>query len=462
MKPRRVRLHAAALLFSLLIVSTALIAQAVSDVVTFDNTNFLANPGMTPTQAVDGKIYGVIYGYSNPGSIFDFSTTGAIKVIHALSDPLGYNPTDGLTLGTDGNFYGGTQNGGSGNWGVLFRVSPNGIYTVLHNFAGGSDGGGPTVTPIEATEGNIYGTTYGGCCLASTVYKYTPSGVFTTIYTFDHAHGVFANSLMQGSDGNLYATAEEGGIKDNGTIVKLTTSGQVLNYYAFRGQKYGAIPVGPLIEAPDGNYYGTTEMGGVTQGPGYGTIFRMTPDGEVRVIYIFCEQLGICADGFEPGSLVLATDGNLYGVTGRGGANSFGTLFRVTTSGEFTSLYSFTADVGETPVGLMQDTNGLLYGSAQFGGGDGYGAIYSLDMGLGPFITFVQPTGKVSHSAQILGQGLTGTTSVTFNGVPATSFSVKSETYMTAVLPGGATTGPVVVTTPSGVLTSNKAFRILK
>ena len=459
--PSQVRLHVAVLLFALLTVSAKITAQTVTDLVTFDNTNFLGNPATTPTQARDGNLYGTIYGSGYPGSVFEFSTAGASKVIYALSDPLGYNPAASLTMGTDGNFYGATQNGGSSNWGVLFRVTPGGTYTVLHNFTGGTDGGGPEAAPIQAADGNIYGVTFGGCCVASTVYKYTlRSAVFSTIYTYDNAHGMWATSLMQGSDANLYATAEEGGINDNGTIIKLNTSGKLLSYYAFPGAKYGSIPLRSLVEAPDGNYYGTTEMGGA--GPGYGTIFRMTPTGGVRVIYTFCKQLGLCADGFEPSSLALASDGNLYGTTAGGGANSFGTLFRITTSGTFTSLYSFGAAVGETPTGLMQDTNGLLYGSAVYGSTYGYGAIYSLDMGLGPFVTFVRPTGRVGQTAQILGQGLTGTTSVTFNGVPATSFTVVGDTYMTAVVPSGAVTGPVVVTTPTGALTSNVSFRISK
>ena len=110
----------------------------------------------------------------------------------------------------------------------------------------------------------------------------------------------------------------------------------------------------------------------------------------------------------------------------------------------------------------MQDTSGEFYGTTWVGSTYNYGAIYSLDMGLGPFIKFVRPSGTVGQAAQILGQGLTGTTSVTFNGLPASSFSVVSDTYMTAVVPSGATTGPVVVTMPTGPLTSNVSFRISK
>ena len=186
----------------------------------------------------------------------------------------------------------------------------------------------------------------------------------------------------------------------------------------------------------------------------------MDQNGVVSVLYNFSGNTG----GANPsGGLVQATDGNLYGTTSAGGTHGFGTIFRISTTGKFKTLYSFSAAVGENPSAApMQRTSGLFYGSLPFGSKYGYGAIYSLDMGLAPFVAFVLPTGKVGQAAQILGQGFTGTTSVTFQGVPATSFSVKSDSYMTAVIPSGATTGPVVVTTPSGKLNSNKAFRVTK
>jgi uncharacterized repeat protein (TIGR03803 family) len=158
-----------------------------------------------------------------------------------------------------------------------------------------------------------------------------------------------------------------------------------------------------------------------------------------------------------------ATDGNLYGTTALGGSSGFGTIFKISTRGSYQQLYSFTGTTGESPgPPPLQHTNGLLYGGTEFGGTYGYGVIYSLDMGLGPFITFVRANGKVGQKAQILGQGLTGTTSVTFNGLPASSFTVVSDTYMTAVVPSGATSGTVTVKTPSGTLISNKTFRVSK
>ena len=452
-------------LLAQLTVAKPLCAQTVSDVVAFDYTNYLGSPAFAPTQTRDKLLYGSIASPSgDPGAIINFAPAGgSYHVEFTLSYALGSVPLGGLTLGTDGSFYGVTAGGGSG-YGVLFKVTPDGAYTVLHEFTGGTDSGEPESAPIEGADGNIYGVTFGACCAYSTVYKYnTRSGVFSTIYIFDLAHGEFANSIMQGSDGDLYVTSFEGGINFNGTIAKLSTSGKLLSYYPFPGSPGGTFPDSPLVEAPDGNYYGVTQQGGYPgNGYGSGTVFRMTPRGKVTTLYAFCGGGGLCPDGFNPSALVLANDGNLYGVTSRGGAHSYGTLFRIGTGRQFSSLYSFGSDIGETPVALMQDTNGLLYGSAFNGGTYGYGAVFSADFGLPPFITFVQPTGKVGHSAQILGQGLTGATSVTFNGVRAASVSVKSDTYLTAVVPTAATTGPVVVTTPGGALMSNKNFTVLK
>ena len=155
-----------------------------------------------------------------------------------------------------------------------------------------------------------------------------------------------------------------------------------------------------------------------------------------------------------------ATDGNLYGSTEIGGTFGNGLIFKISTGGSYSLLYSFPGKVGISPeAALLQHTNGVLYGTVQ-GGPHGDGAVYSLNMGLNPFITFVLATGRVGQKAQILGQGLTGATGVSFNGVPASSFSVASDTYMTATVPAGASTGPVVIETPNGSLTSNKNFRI--
>jgi uncharacterized repeat protein (TIGR03803 family) len=351
-------------------------------------------------------------------------------------------------LSADGNFYGTTFQGGSANLGVLFKISPNGTYTVLHEFQGGSDGSSPFAAPIQASDGNFYGTT------GATVYKYSRSSGYSTIYQFGstQASGITA-PLIQGIDLSLYGAARFGGAYGCGSVFKLKTSGTLVFYRSFpcSGQ-----PNAPVMQASDGNFYGTTAAGGNL---GLGNVYKMRPSGVISILYNFT---GGPTDGANPfGGLVQGTDGELYGPTQTGGTSGNGTLFQITTAGTYKNLYSFASNIGAQPsVALLQHTNGLFYGTAA-GGADNDGVVYSLDMGLAPFITFVGGTGRVAQTAEILGQGLTGATGVTFNGVAAAQFTVLKDTYVTAVIPTGATTGPVVVTTPGGTLTSNKNFRII-
>jgi uncharacterized repeat protein (TIGR03803 family) len=461
MKFRNALCQATALSAAMIAMAALSSAQIVKDVVSFTGNNSSGTPAATPVEGRNAELYGTCPDpKGTAGSIYELTPNGTMSTLHTFDFTAGGDPYAGLTLATDGDFYGTAAGFGTGSYGVLFRISPKGTYTVLHSFLGGSDGAGPYAPPIEGSDGNLYGTTSGAAGIfSSTVYKYTRSGTFTTIYQFDNAQGKSIGApMIEGSDGYLYGTAGLGGASGNGSIYKLSTSGALLYSYSFPGGKHGAFPYGPLIQASDGNYYGTTNYGGTAGG--YGTVFRMDQKGVVSVLYRFAGLV----DGANPlGGLVQATDGNLYGTTSARGTGGYGTIFRISLTGKFKPLYSFTAAIGESPgPPPLQHTNGLFYGSLPFGGTYGYGAIYELNTGLGPFVTFVRPTGKVGQAAEILGQGLTGTTGVTFNGVPASSFAVRSETYMIALVPSGATTGPVVVTTPSGALTSNKAFRILK
>jgi uncharacterized repeat protein (TIGR03803 family) len=451
---------AVAAAFVLLSASVGLMqAQNVTLIYSFSNLGSSANPiHVIPAQGRDAKLYGTTEGTSlDFGSIFRVQTTGAGTTLYALDGTEGSLPDVGLTLASDGNFYGTTFEGGTANYGVLFRITPAGVYTVLHNFAGGTDGGYPLAAPVEASNGSIYGTTLGPAPSTSTVYQYTLSGAFSTIYQFDGTAGEgVVSGVIQGADGNLYGTASEGGANNCGTIFKMTTAGTLLRYFSFKCGLGGASPSASLVQASDGNFYGTTSAGGYN---GHGTIFKMGQKGLVSILYRF---RGKPIDGSGPGALVEGTDGNLYGITTLGGKENFGALFSATKSGSYSLLYSFAHTVGQNPSGgLMQHTNGQLYGTAEKGGAGGAGSVFSLDMGFGPLITFVVPAAQVAQTAQILGQGFTGTTSVTFNGIAATSFKVASDTFLTAVVPSGATSGPVVVTTPSGTLTSNKSFTIV-
>jgi uncharacterized repeat protein (TIGR03803 family) len=217
-----------------------------------------------------------------------------------------------------------------------------------------------------------------------------------------------------------------------------------------------------LIQGADGQLYGTTAVGQFV-GKVFGGIFKLSTSGTVTTLY----DIPAYSDGDIPNGVIQATDGNFYGTTQSGGANGYGTIFQLTPAGVFTVLYNFTAmsDGGYPVAQLLQGTDGKFYGTASYGGiancfGEGCGTIFSLDMGLGPFVTFVARAGRVGKTVEILGQGFTGTTSVSFNGVAA-SFKVRSDTFLTAIVPTGAATGNVAVVTPSGALSSNVPFQIV-
>jgi uncharacterized repeat protein (TIGR03803 family) len=158
--------------------------------------------------------------------------------------------------------------------------------------------------------------------------------------------------------------------------------------------------------------------------------------------------------------LIQATDGNLYGATSSGGAQGYGSLFSITLSGALTTLHSFDNTDGAAPDGtLVQGTNGDFYGTTSGDGANGAGTVFGLSVGLGPFVQTLPTSGKAGTAVKILGTGLTGANSVTFNGVAAV-FTVVSSSEITTTVPAGATTGPVIVRTSAGTFTSNNAFRV--
>ena len=274
------------------------------------------------------------------------------------------------------------------------------------------------------------------------------------------------SGLIQANDGKLYGATSGGGAYGHGTVFRIDLKGKLTTLHSFNWTD-GAYPDAVLMQAADGNFYGTTNNGGAY---GDGAVFKITPAGNLTTLYSFCSQ-SQCTDGAYPvAGLVQATDGNFYGTTLLGGDptcgswDGCGTVFQLTAGGTLTTLHRFQGTDGAYPLqGLLQGTNGRFYGTTAgrtyccMGIGDG--TIFSLDMGLGPFVAFVRNSGRVGSNVQILGQGFTGTTGVSFNGTTA-SFAVKSDTYLTATVPQGATTGFVTVTTPSGTLQSNVMFQV--
>jgi uncharacterized repeat protein (TIGR03803 family) len=412
-------------------------------------------------QGRDGELYGTSLGNDNDfsGSIFKVSTSRVFKELYSFSISNACCPGEGMTLAGDGNFYGVAPDGGNGGNGVLFKITPSGAFTALYYFTGSSDGTNPFAPPIQGSDGNLYGTTGNGVS-GATIYKYTLSGNFSTIYQLTGAY--IGAPLIQAADGFLYGTTANGGWAQCGTIFKMSTAGLLLQSYPFPCKAGGAFPSNSaLLQASDGNFYGTTSEGGIQN---QGTIFKMTPDFQVSILYTFQGHTKGTVDGALPtGGLIQATDGNLYGTTYKGGATGAGTLFQISTGGAYRLLYSFNGAAGAIPQGtLMQHTDGMLYGTASVGGTNKLGTVYQVNLGLVPFITFVQRTGAAGQTAQILGQQLTGATSVTFNGIPAASFTLTSPTFLLATVPSGATSGPVVVTTPTATLTSNVNFNVVQ
>jgi uncharacterized repeat protein (TIGR03803 family) len=419
-------------------------------------------------QGRDGNLYSTSQsGGKSYGTVFQLTPAGKMKVLRSFTFNVGTHPSSGLTLGTDGNLYGTTTGGGTTNGGRVFKITTSGAFKVLHSFNGGTEGSQPKAPPIEGTDGNFYGTTSygkGGRSGSGMVYKMTPKGKLTSLYQFDFTHGGGPIGLIQGTDGNFYGTAEVGGTSKLGVVFKITSKGKLTVLYNFDGP-HGSEPIGPIVQANDGNFYGTTYRGGPDN---VGVIYKITPGGTLTVIHNFHSGTGQAT--YPTAGLVQATDGNLYGATVFGAFRNNGQLFQITPEGKYTALHNFGQHgyaAGVTPfVSLFQHTNGTLYSDTYYGGDSacgshGCGVLYSLGMKLGPFVSFVGPlsSGAVGKTIEILGQGLTGTSKVSFHGLPAT-FTVISDTYLTAVVPAGATTGPVTVSTPGGTLTSNKVFRV--
>jgi uncharacterized repeat protein (TIGR03803 family) len=367
-----------------------------------------ANPDAALIQATDGNFYGTTEsdGTSGYGTAFKMTPSGTVTILHAFTGGTtdGASPGAALIQGTDGNFYGTTLGGGSG-YGTVFKMTPSGTVTVLHAFTGlATDGSEPTAALIQAADGNFYGTTYsGGTSNRGTVFKMTPGGTVTILHVFTGGTSDGASpyaALIQATDGIFYGTTVGGGTANQGTVFQMTPSGAVTILHAFTGGTTdGAGPGGALIQATDGNFYGTTGTGGTTNG---GTIFKVTISG-VSIVHAFT---GGATDGIDPNAaLIQATDGNFYGTTFRGGTSTssgpgYGTVFQMTPGGTVTILHAFTDGTdGDSPgAALIQATDGNFYGTTLYGGAFGSGVVFRLSSPP-PATTLVSPSGGGSLSA---------------------------------------------------------------
>jgi uncharacterized repeat protein (TIGR03803 family) len=444
--------------------------------------SFNGKDGISPLggliQGVNGDGYGTTYGggAKGDGTVFKITPNGRIVTVYSFCSESGCtdgaHPYGGLVQNADGDFYGTTyQGGGACDCGTVFKITPAGTLTTLHTFAV-TDGAYPYAGLVLASNGYLYGTTvYGGAYCAptgcGTAFKISPDGALTTLHSFCEESGCRDGEhpyagLVAATNLDGYGTTTGGGATGHGTVFRITGTGALTTFYSFTGGADGGDPVAGLVQATNGDFYGTTEYGGANCAPaGCGTVFQITPNGTLTTLSSFCSKSG-CADGEYPeAALVEATNGNFYGTTTGGGTKADGTIFEVTGTGTLTTLYSFTGGTdGDDPVaGLVQATNGEFYGTASVGGASGDGTIFTLSVGLGPFVTTLPTSGNVAAAVTILGSDLTGATSVTFNGTPAV-FVVVSATEITTTVPSGATSGTVQVVTPSGTLSSNVPFRV--
>ena len=475
-------------------------AQTFKTLLSFNGTDG-AEAASVLVQGTDGNFYGTTQQggandncgeYIGCGTVFKITPGGTLTTVYNFCPQTnctdGYAPA-GLVLAPNGNFYGTTLWGGTGSnancngngqigCGTVFEITAAGKFITRHSFAG-SEGSAPNGL-VRATNGNFYGTTSqggtsnscgGGC---GTVFKMTPEFKLRTLHNFcsqpsctdgavPSGTGTLA-TLMQATDGKLYGTTFLGGKYDFGTVFKITTGGTLTTLHRFRKGTGGAYPNSGVVQATDGNFYGTTR----TTGSASGTVFKMTPGRVLTTLKSDCCYLYA--------GLIQATDSKLYGTTFFGGAAPpncptlvgnlpCGSLFKITLKGALTTLYSFCPQTpctdGAAPLaGLMQATNGKFYGTTTGGGTNGGGTAFSLSVGLGPFVETLPTSGKVGTAVIILGNNLKGATSVTFNGTGAVF--TASNTEITTTVPSGATTGFVKVTTPKRTLKSNVVFRVTK
>jgi len=297
---------------------------------------------------------------------YTFAPTESVLYFFGTGNEDGVLPRGGLIQGSDGNFYGTTEFGGEGGEGAVFKITPAGVESVLYSFASGTnyatDGFYPWAPLIQASDGNFYGTTvYGGVHNQGTVFKITPLGVETALYSFSGGTDGSAPyaGVIQGGDGNFYGTTEAGGVNNAGTVFKVTPAGVETPLYSFgtNGSMDGAQPYARLIEGRDGNFYGTTVAGGTT---GSGTVFKITSAGVETVLHSFTWPASGSTDGAFPyAGLVEGSDGNFYGTTVFGGSdtacfvglNGCGVVFKIMSSGVETVLYIFSGSLDGGPDG---------------------------------------------------------------------------------------------------------------
>jgi uncharacterized repeat protein (TIGR03803 family) len=407
----------------MLLPAAALKSEAVSVQEVYD---FPTAPSFhsAPVQGKDGAFYGTIDagGEYGLGTVYRVATNGLMTTLLSFQGTNGANPNANLLLGSDGALYGTTANGGVGGVGTVFRITTAGELATLGSFDV-SGGAAPYAGLIEGSDRAFYGTTSSGAENGNgTVFRITTNGNLTMLAAFSGTNGIFPEAaLTRGSDGAFYGTTSSGGTSGtvgwpdgSGAIFRVTTSGELTSLTSF-AHSNGASPLGNLVQGGDGAFYGTTyytEFDGATDCyAGDGTIFRVTTNGELTTLVWFTET-----NGSGPwGSLLGIDGGTFYGTTQYGGENGWGTLFRVTTNGALTTLAAFDLDQGGAPrAGLTQGNDGAFYGTTECGGANDYGTVFraTTNGAVTALASFDASDGADSHGGLVRGSDgmLYGTT----------------------------------------------------
>ena len=300
-------------------------------------------------------------------------------LLYSFHGESGEYPLAGVIVDSQGNVYGTTSEGGTHGMGTVFKISASGEETVLHSFKGApSDGNFPIAALVRDQAGNLYGTTTrGGSANYGTVFKVDADGEEKLVHSFGHTKddGRYPSAgLLLDCEGNLYGTTQEGGSRGFGTVFRIDPDGNETVLHDFAGNPTdGQYPVAGLIDDKEGNFYGTTEIGGIFND---GVVFKLSRNGEETVIFSFAGGAG---GNYMLGGVVRDSAGNLYG-TATYGSNEVGLVFKLDSIGKETILFTFNGNDGAFPsAGVIRAPNGTLYGTTEFGGKFGSGMIFSLN-----------------------------------------------------------------------------------
>lgn len=441
-------------------------------------------PKSNLTEIARGLFVGTTFGSTSMGlnsNIFAISgLSGGLAVLHTFNPATEGTSAGGAMFqavtapaaGQPGYLYGVNATGGPATTGTVFKSDTKGNVTVPNSTMK------VPLSLIGATDFNLYGVT-SSATATNSFYKLSLGGTVTPLHTFTAAEGIPSGPVIQAANGNFYGETT-GGSGASGMVYCMTKAGALTQVHAFTNGSDGANPSGGLLQASNGRLYGVASGGS----GGSGVVFSLAPLGTscagVPSAPIIEHTFVSATDGATPsGGLMLATDNKLYGITSAGGLNSVGTVFQLTVAtapatAVFNVVHYFNGADGAQPQvdgpGLTQGSDGKLYGTASQAPPTSAGTVFSLDLKLPIplpkiFSYFDTATGgahgAVGSAVIISGKNLLGVTSVKFGGgVAATTVLPKSATCVIVLVPSGAITGPVMITTPAGITSNSPTFTI--